>query len=155
MTRWLSENEQASWRAWISASSTLNHQLSADLQRDHGITLADYEILVQLSEHPDRQMRMSELATATLSSRSRLSHQIDRLEKRGLVDRKDCELDRRGSFAVLTEQGWDAIVAAAPDHVASVRRYLVDLLSPADFAALGEACQQIADNLTEDNAASE
>lgn len=154
MTRWLTADQQASWRAWIEASNTLNHQLSADLQRDHGITLADYEILVQLSEHPDRQMRMSELADATLASRSRLTHQVDRLVKRGLIERKECELDRRGFFAVLTDKGWDAIVAAAPDHVESVRRYLVDLLSPEEFAALGKACQQIADNLTSTDEAS-
>lgn len=154
MTDWLDADQQAAWRAWISASNTLNHQLSADLQHQHGITLADYEILVQLSEHPDRQMRMSELAEATLASRSRLTHQVDRLVKRGLVERKECELDRRGFFAVLTDSGWDAIVAAAPDHVTSVRRYLVDLLSPEEFAALGAACQRIADNLTEGPASS-
>lgn len=155
VTRWLNEEEQVSWRAWIEASNTLNHQLSSDLQRDHQLTLADYEILVQLSEHADRQMRMSELAEATLASRSRLTHQVDRLVKRGLVERKECELDRRGSFAALTDQGWDAIVAAAPDHVASVRKYLVDLLGPQDFAALGKACERIADNLTSDRPTTE
>src|SRR5210317_986600 len=121
MTRWLTADEQASWRAWIEASNTLNHRLSVDLQRQHDITLADYEILVQLSEHPERRMRMSELAQATLASRSRLTHQVDRLVKRGFVERQECELDKRGAFAALTDAGWSAIESAAPDHVASVR----------------------------------
>lgn len=147
MTKWLSEDQQRAWRAWIAASNTLNHQLSADLQAQHDLTLADYEILVQLSEHPDQRMRMSDLADATLASRSRLSHQVDRLVKRGLVERQDCEIDKRGSFAALTDRGWKAIVAAAPDHVASVRTYLVDVLSPQQFEALGQACQKISERI--------
>jgi DNA-binding MarR family transcriptional regulator len=143
VTRWLTDAEQASWRAWIEASNTLNNQLSADLQRQHDLTLADYEILVQLSENPERRLRMSELAEATLASRSRLTHQVDRLVKRGWIERQECELDRRGSFAALTEEGWQAIVAAAPDHVESVRAYLVDALGPEEFAALGAACEKI------------
>jgi len=149
MTRWLNEDEQRSWRAWIEASNMLNHRLSADLQRQHNLTLADYEILVQLSEHPERRMRMSELADATLASRSRLSHQVDRLVKRGLVERQECELDKRGPFAALTDQGWTAIETAAPDHVTSVREHLVDVLGAQDFASLGAACTRIAENLDE------
>jgi DNA-binding MarR family transcriptional regulator len=151
VTKWLSEDEQRAWRAWIAASNTLNHQLSADLQAQHDVTLADYEILVQLSENPDRRMRMSDLADATLASRSRLSHQVDRLVKRGLVERQDCEIDKRGSFAALTDRGWKAIVAAAPDHVASVRTYLVDVLSPQQFEALGAACQKISERIANTN----
>ncbi|MBK9740598.1 MAG: MarR family transcriptional regulator [Actinobacteria bacterium] len=147
MTRWLTEEEQKSWRAWLAASLLLNDRLSRELQERHGITIADYEILVRLSEQPDRRMRMSELATATLSSRSRLSHQIDRMEKGGLIERQECADDRRGSFAALTPQGWDALVAAAPDHVDGVRAHLVDQLSARDFAALGKACQHVADHL--------
>jgi DNA-binding MarR family transcriptional regulator len=147
VTAWLSEDEQRAWRAWIAASNTLNHRLSADLQSQHGLTLADYEILVQLSEHPDRKLRMSELAEATLASRSRLSHQVDRLVKRGLVERQECEFDKRGSFAALTDQGWKAIVAAAPDHVESVRTYLVDVLTPQEFDALGRACRKVSDHV--------
>lgn len=149
MTKWLSEDEQRAWRAWIAASNTLNHRLSADLQRQHGLTLADYEILVQLSENPNRKLRMSELAEATLASRSRLSHQVDRLVKRGLVERQECEFDKRGSFAALTDQGWKAIVAAAPDHVESVRTYLVDVLTPQEFDALGRACRKVSDHVTD------
>lgn len=147
MTRWLSDDEQRQWRSWLAASLLLNDRLSRDLQEQHGLTIADYEILVHLSEAPDRRLRMSELAEAALSSRSRLSHQIDRMARAGLVDRESCADDRRGSFAVLTQHGWDVLVAAAPDHVESVRRHLVDALTPAEFAALGRACAKVADGL--------
>ena len=123
MTRWLTDDEQRHWRAWLAASLLLNDRLSRDLQEQHGLTIADYEILVHLSEAPDRRLRMSELAEAALSSRSRLSHQIDRMARAGLVDRESCADDRRGAFAVLTQHGWDVLVAAAPDHVESVRRH--------------------------------
>lgn len=147
MTRWLSDDEQRHWRAWLAASNLLNDRLSRDLQEQHDLTIADYEILVQLSESPERRMRMSDLAEATLSSRSRLSHQIDRMASRDLVAREACVDDRRGSFAVLTDHGWDVLVAAAPDHVESVRSHLLDVLSPEEFAALGEACATVAERL--------
>jgi DNA-binding MarR family transcriptional regulator len=147
MTRWLTEDEQRSWRAWIAATQQLHDRLTRDLQAHHGLTMADYEILVRLSEVPDRRMRMSDLAEVTLSSRSRLSHQIDRMVKAGLVERQLCEEDRRGAFASLTDNGWDTLVAAAPDHVESVRTHLVDQLSPKEFSALGAACQKVADHL--------
>jgi DNA-binding MarR family transcriptional regulator len=147
MTRWLTTEEQQAWRAWLAASALLNDRLSRDLQAKHGLTLADYEILVWLSEHPERRLRMSELAERTLASRSRLSHQIDRMERSGLVQRQQCDDDRRGAFAVLTEFGMKAIAAAAPDHVDSVRENLVDVLSPQEFTALGDACRKIGDAL--------
>ena len=147
MTRWLSDAEQRHWRAWLAASNLLNDRLSRDLQEQHDLTIADYEILVQLSEAPERRMRMSELADRTLSSRSRLSHQIDRMAARKLVMREACVDDKRGSFAVLTDHGWDVLVAAAPDHVESVRTHLLDVLSPDEFAALGEACETVANRL--------
>lgn len=147
MTRWLTEDEQRSWRAWLSASTLLYDRLNRELQAQHGLTMADYEILVRLSESPDRRMRMSDLAEVTLSSRSRLSHQIDRMVKAGLVERQQCEADRRGAFAVLTETGWTTLVAAAPDHVEGVRAHLVDQLSAREFAALGASCRKIADPL--------
>jgi DNA-binding MarR family transcriptional regulator len=109
--------------------------------------MADYEILVRLSEAPDRRMRMSDLASTTLSSRSRLSHQIDRMVRAGLVEREACVADRRGAFAVLTDHGWETLVAAAPDHVESVRQHLIDPLTPQEFAGLGVACVKVADQL--------
>jgi DNA-binding MarR family transcriptional regulator len=107
--------------------------------------LADYEILVRLSESPERRVRMSDLAAMTLSSRSRLSHQIDRMEKADYVLRQECSDDRRGFFAVLTDHGWQTLVDAAPKHVESVRHRLVDVLTPEEFAELGRICQKIVD----------
>ena len=141
--RWLNDNEQRAWRAWIASSQLLLDHLSRDIQVQHGLTMADYEILVRLSEAADHRVRMSELADQTLASRSRLSHQIDRMENRGFVSREQCDDDKRGQFAVLTETGWQTLAAAAPDHVESVRSHLVDVLTPAEFAALGVACEKI------------
>lgn len=143
MTHWLNEQQQADWRAWLAASMLLRDQLNRDLTEQHGLTSADYEILVALSEHPERRLRMSELAASTLVSRSRLSHQIDRMEKAGLVTRQECTDDRRGFFAALTDRGYEAIVKAAPDHVESVRAYLVDRLGPTEFHRLGDICRTI------------
>jgi len=147
MTRWLTTEEQRLWRGWITASMLLPDRLNRDLQEQHGLTGTDYQILVELSESPDRRMRMSTLADHAQLSRSRLSHQIDRMAKAGLVTRELCKQDGRGMFAVMTDKGWDTIVAAAPDHVESVRRHLVDRLTPEQFAAFGEACITIADGL--------
>jgi DNA-binding MarR family transcriptional regulator len=149
MANWLNLDQQQSWRAWLSASRLLTDRLNRDLQERQGLTVADYEILVWLSEASERRMRMSELAEHTLSSRSRLSHQIDRMERAGLVARYECTQDRRGSFAGLTEKGWSTLVAAAPAHVESVREHLVDALTPEEFQALGAACQKISDRLQE------
>ena len=121
----------------------LTNELNTNLQNQHGLTIADYEILVQLSETENRRMPMSELAQSTLASRSRLSHQVGRMEAAGLVIREECTEDRRGSFAVLTEAGWQALVAAAPSHVTGVRANLVDVLTKSEFKALGDACQKV------------
>jgi DNA-binding MarR family transcriptional regulator len=147
MTRWLSEDEQSYWRSWISANLLLPDRLGRDLQEQCGLTLADYEILVRLSEAPDRRLRMSELAEITLSSRSRLSHQIDRMQKAGQVDRQECTDDRRGYFAVLTDAGYDELVAAAPVHVESVRQRMVDVLTPEEFSEFGRLNQKLVDAL--------
>ena len=104
MTRWLTEHEQELWRGWIAASMLLPDRLSRDLQEQHDLTGTDYQILVELSESPDRRMRMSTLADHTLLSRSRLSHQIDRMSKAGLVERQTCPDDGRGMYAALTER---------------------------------------------------
>ena len=145
--RWLSEDEQRSWRAFLSVNLLLFDQLGREMQRQHGLTNADYEILVNLSEAPDRRLRMSELAGRTLSSRSRLSHQVARMEAAGLVERTPCAQDRRGFWANLTETGWKTLVEAAPDHVAGVRAHLVDAMTPEQFSQLGQACQVVADRL--------
>lgn len=143
MTEWLDEEQQRSWRAWIAATTTLRERLSRELQEAHGISLVEYEILVRLSETPGRRQRMSVLAEHTMASRSRLTHQVDSMTRRGLLAREQCAEDRRGQLAVMTEAGWDLLVAAAPTHVAGVRRYLVDTLSAEDLRHLGRSCQAI------------
>lgn len=147
MTQWLSQQEQESWRAWLDMTRLLPDQLSRELSAKHCLSGADYEILVQLSENPDRRIRMSDLADRTLSSRSRLTHQCDRLAKRGLITREPCTDDGRGSWAVLTPDGWKTIDVAAPDHVASVRSHFVDVLTPSEFAELGRISRKITDHL--------
>src|ERR671926_1583641 len=134
--RWLDADEQKAWRAWLFSSMLLQDRLDRELTHATGISHAYYEILVALSEAPDRMMRMSELADRCLSSRSRLSHAVSRLEERGWVRRQVCPDDGRGLLAVLTDEGFAALEAAAPVHVESVRTHLFDQLSPAQIAAL-------------------
>src|SRR5690349_11159248 len=139
--RWLDADEQKAWRAWLYSTQLLQERLNAELQHDTGISHPYYEILVQLSETPGRMLRMSELADRCLSSRSRLSHAVSRLEERGWIRRQVCEEDGRGQLAVLTDEGFAALEAAAPIHVESVRRHLFDQLTPEQvqqMRALGE-----------------
>ncbi|MGW3626736.1 MarR family winged helix-turn-helix transcriptional regulator [Streptomyces sp. NPDC000880] len=145
-TRWLTEDEQCAWRTHLDVSRLLMHQLEKDLQ-PFGLTMNDYEILVNLSESPERRLRMSDLATATLQSKSRLSHQITRMENAGLVRRENCESDRRGLYAVLTEQGMETMQKVAPHHVASVRKHFIDLLTPEALADLRESLSPVAEHL--------
>jgi DNA-binding MarR family transcriptional regulator len=135
-TRWLDAEEQRAWRAWLYSTQLLHDRLDRELTRATGISHAYYEILVQLSETPDRMMRMSELADRCLSSRSRLSHAVSRLEERGWIRRQECAEDGRGLLAVLTDEGFAALEAAAPIHVEGVRTHLFDQLSPAQVAAM-------------------
>lgn len=122
------------------------HRLDRELQ-EHQLSLNDYEILVNLSENEGRRMRMSDLADATIQSRSRLSHQISRMEAKGLVTREDCRDDRRGTFAVLTDEGWETIQRVAPDHVASVREHFVDRLTDEQLEAIDAAYGPIVERL--------
>src|SRR3954451_24475105 len=141
-TRWLDAEEQKAWRAWLYSSLLLQDQLDRELTHETGISHAYYEILVQLSEAPGRALRMSQLAERSLSSRSRLSHAVSRLEERGWVRRQVCEDDGRGQLAVLTDDGVAALEAAAPVHVEGVRSHLFDPPSPEQVAAMrdiGEA----------------
>ena len=151
MTRWLSAEQQKVWRNWLTASQLLEFTLNNELQESHGLTTSDYEILVRLSEAENRRIRMSELAEQVLISRSRLSHQIDRMQNAGLVIREVCEDDRRGQFAVLTDTGWKALVSAAHSHVTSVRNHFVDILTEAEYAALGKAVKKLAAHLDSGN----
>jgi len=135
-TQWLSADEQRAWRSYLEATKVLMDALDRQLQREAGMPHAYYEILVRLSEADGRALRMSELAESTLSSRSRLSHAVARLEERGWVVREDCLTDRRGQMARLTDEGFAVLAAAAPGHVATVRRLMVDVLSAKQLAAI-------------------
>ena len=134
--RWLDAEEQKAWRAWLFSSMLLQDRLDRELTHETGISHAYYEILVALSEAPDRMLRMSQLADRCLSSRSRLSHAVSRLEERWWVRRQTCEGDGRGLLAVLTDEGFAALEGAAPVHGESVRTHLFDQLSPAQIAAM-------------------
>ena len=149
MTRWLDQDEQRTWRAFLTATRALMDTLDRELQRDAGMPHAYYEILVRLSEAPGRQLRMSDLAEATGSSRSRLSHAIARLEAAGWVRREECPTDRRGQLAHLTHDGFATLAAAAPGHVEGVRRHLFDALTPAQVDQLRRISETLVDHLRE------
>ncbi|WP_338673020.1 MarR family transcriptional regulator [Streptomyces sp. SCSIO 30461] len=144
--RWLTDAEQCAWRTYLDVNRLLTYQLEKDLQ-PFGLTINDYEILVNLSESDDLRMRMSDLAAATLQSKSRLSHQITRMENAGLVRRENCESDRRGLFAVLTDHGMETMRKVAPHHVESVRQHFIDLLSPEALADLRASLTPVAEHL--------
>ena len=144
--RWLNAGEMKAWRRYIIASRRLLEALDLDLA-SHELSMADYEVLAQLSDAPERRMRMSELADVAMLSRSRLSHRIKVMEKAGWVKREACPEDKRGYFAVMTAKGWKAIVSAAPDHVESVRTRFVDHLTKEDQRVLSEIFERVTHSL--------
>jgi DNA-binding MarR family transcriptional regulator len=144
-TRWLEPEEQQTWRAFLRATRRVIEELDRQLQRDAGLPHTYYEVLVGLSEAPERTLRMSELADRSLSSRSRLSHAVARLEDAGWVSRTACPEDRRGTYASLTDEGFAALQAAAPGHVEQVRRLLFDRLDEEQVEQLRAICESIAD----------
>ena len=134
--RWLDADEMRAWRGYIVGSALLEYRLNRELQEEHGITLADYEILARLSEQEGMRMRMTQLAADVASSKSRVSHQVARLESAQLVRRELCPSDGRGIFAVLTDSGFELLRAAAPTHLRGVREHLIDRLTEEQRAAL-------------------
>jgi len=147
MARWLSPLEAAAWRGWLSMSEMLRAQIGRDLQSETGLSDADFAVLVHLSESAEGRLRMSELVGTLSWSKSRLSHQLTRMEARGLVRREGCPNDARSAFAVLTPVGRAEIARAAPLHLDSVRRHFVDLLDPAQLQVLGEAASVVVAHL--------
>jgi DNA-binding MarR family transcriptional regulator len=131
----LDEEEMRAWMAFLHASTRLMERLDAELQ-GHGLSLADYEILVHLSDEPSGELRMTELAARTLVSRSGLTRRLDRLVESGLVARRSCPTDRRGVLAVLTPAGRTRLEAAAPTHVQGVRRHFLNQLHGQDLGSL-------------------
>ncbi|GAA0916217.1 MarR family winged helix-turn-helix transcriptional regulator [Streptomyces thermoalcalitolerans] len=145
--RWLTVEEQRVWRSYLHATTLLEDHLDRQLQRDAGMPHLYYSLLVRLAEAPDRRLRMTELAMDAKITRSRLSHAIARLETNGWVRRENCPSDKRGQFAVLTDQGMDVLRRTAPGHVAAVRQALFDRLSPEQQKSLGEIMQIVAEGL--------
>jgi DNA-binding MarR family transcriptional regulator len=146
---WLSNDEQRAWRTYLRMSSLLPAALNRELQQDSGLTLPEYEVLVQLTEAPGQRLRPFQICDALNWEQSRLSHQLTRMERRDLVLRRECAADGRGAFIELTAAGAQAIGAAAPRHVAEVRRLVFDRLSQAQRAAFEEACTAIVTVLSE------
>ena len=145
--RWLDAEEWRAWRSYIAGQALLGGRLNRELQDGHGLSLPDYEILVRLSEQPDHRMRMSLLAEEVVASKSRLSHQVARLEQEGLVRREVCDSDGRGVFAVLTPAGFERLQASAPDHVESVREHFVDLLDEHERKVIGDVFERLVTKL--------
>jgi DNA-binding MarR family transcriptional regulator len=145
--RWLTAQEQSVWRAYLHATTLMEDHLDRQLQRDAGMPHIYYGLLVQLSQAPRRQKRMTELAKDAKITRSRLSHAIARLEKNGWVRREECPSDKRGQNAVLTDEGYEMLARSAPGHVEAVRQAMFARLSPEQVESLGEIMQVIATGL--------
>jgi DNA-binding MarR family transcriptional regulator len=154
-TRWLSTDQQRSWRAYVIGSTLLSDTLDRELRQAHGLSLGEYEILVRLSENPDRTLRMAQLADSMQHSRSRVTHTVARMEKVGLIERCAATGDRRGVEARMTDKGWALLVEAAPTHVAGVRAHFVDLAGEDAFATMGQLMNAVADHLLAVNPAAE
>jgi DNA-binding MarR family transcriptional regulator len=139
--RWLDDAQQHAWRGYIRMQSQLSARLNRQLQADSGLSLADFDVLVHLTDVPD--VRVSELARSLHWEKSRLSHHVGRMERRGLVAREECRDDGRGAFVVLTTAGRAAIESAAPPHVDTVRRLVFDDLTPEQLSALAAVTEQV------------
>ncbi|CAM5241626.1 MarR family winged helix-turn-helix transcriptional regulator [Streptomyces narbonensis] len=145
--RWLTDEEQRTWRAYLHATTLLEDHLDRQLQRDAGMPHVYYGLLVQLSQAPRRRLRMTELAKSAKITRSRLSHAIARLEKSDWVVRENCPSDKRGQFARLTDEGMEVLRRTAPGHVAAVRQAMFDRLSAEQMTQLGEIMRVMAEGL--------
>jgi DNA-binding MarR family transcriptional regulator len=148
--RWLDAAEQQAWRAYLDATRLLVQVLDRQLETDAGISFTDYELLVKLSEAPDRRLRMRDLADAALSTRSGMTRAVTRLERAGWVRRVECEEDKRGMYAALMPAGLAKLAATAPGHVEAVRAHVFDKLTGPKVQQLGDTCGHLADFLRTD-----
>ncbi|MEV1247531.1 MarR family winged helix-turn-helix transcriptional regulator [Nonomuraea sp. NPDC050022] len=148
---WLTENQQNVWRTWLTLNTRLQAALHRELQTDAGLSLQDYDVLVQLTDTADGRMRVSDLARALHWERSRLSHHVTRMARRGLVEREECADDGRGAFIVLTPAGRTAIEQAAPAHVDTVRKLVFDSLSDEELDTLAAITDKILAQLQRDS----
>ena len=141
--RWLTPAEEQLWRRWLALNRLVPAVLHHDLQTDSGLSLADFEVLVQLTDTELGQLRVSDLAQALQWERSRVSHQVTRMERRGLVERVNCTHDARVAYVVITDQGREAIEKAAPSHLRTVRRLVFDVLTPSELAGFEVAVDKL------------
>ncbi|MEQ6899989.1 MarR family transcriptional regulator [Nocardioides sp. YIM 152588] len=148
-TEWLNDDQQRAWRSWLDANAQLTVALHRGLQASSGLSLADYDILVALTDVPERSLRMYEIGDRLQWEKSRVSKQVARMAARGLVRRRECVDDRRGAFVDLTDEGQAAIEAAAPDHVDLVRSAVFAGLSAEQVATLAEVTDAILQRLAE------
>ena len=140
---WLAEDQQLLWRSWLRLNSLLPVVLHRELQADAGISLSDFEVLVALTDNPAGRVRVSDLARELNWERSRVSHHVTRMERRGLVERSECRDDGRGAWVVLTGHGRSAIERAAPGHATTVRRLVFDDLSPQELTVMSGVIDQV------------
>jgi DNA-binding MarR family transcriptional regulator len=140
---WLDERQQRLWRAWVALSSQLPAALHRQLQADSGLSLQDFEVLVRLTETPGGRVRVTDLARCAGWERSRLSHHVTRMERRGLVQREECCEDGRGAFVTLTPAGRDAIERAAPGHARTVRRLVFDALPEEELRTVTSFAERV------------
>lgn len=145
--RWLTDDEQRAWRAYLRMQARLTTELNRQLQSTSQLSLADYDVLVQLSDTPEGRLRPYALQRALDWEQSRLSHHLSRMQRRGLVQREECDDDGRGMFIVLSPEGRAALTAAAPGHVEAVRRLFFDTLTPGQSDAIHAVATQILKNL--------
>jgi DNA-binding MarR family transcriptional regulator len=146
-TRWLDDDEQRAWRAYLRMQSRLTAALNRQLQTESGLSLADYDVLVQLTEAPDGRLRPYELQRALDWEQSRLSHHLSRMQRRKLVVRDECVDDGRGAYIQITNTGRQAITNAAPGHVATVRNLFFDALSHEQVATLKDLSTRVLDRV--------
>lgn len=151
-TRWLTEAEQRAWRGYIAMQAQLTAQLARELQAGSELSHSDFAVLVCLTDVPERRVRVLELARELQWEKSRLSHHLGRMQRRGLVAREECPSDARGAFIVLTDAGRAAIEAAAPQHVESVRRLVFDALTPEQVDTLATIAEAVLARLNDTGA---
>lgn len=147
---WLSADAQHLWRRWLRLNALLPAVLHRELQADAGLSLPDFEVLVQLTDTPEGRVRVTDLARELNWERSRLSHHITRMESRGLVQRTECREDGRVAWVVLTKKGRAAIERAAPEHAATVRRLIFDDLTPQEFKVMNAVIDKVLGRLTDE-----
>ena len=147
-TPWLSAEEEHVWRGWLKLNAELSATLQRELQDDSGLSMPDFEVLVHLTDTPEGRVRVTELARLLHWERSRVSHHVTRMERRGLVERTECADDGRGAFIAVTPAGRTAIAQAAPGHVRAVRRLMFDVLSSEEADRLGTAIDKMLTRLS-------